>query len=199
MFVEFHQQSWRLCKRVIDGDTIVLDGDEVVRLIGVDTPETKDPRKPVEFFAQEAYEFTRELVEGKYMRLEFNQTRIDRYGRTLAYAYLQGGAFVNAEIIKQGYGFAYTKYPFKYMDEFRAYEKAARENNLGLWAQNQTVGFVASPQQDPNVTVYITKSGKKYHRAGCSYVKKSRIPIKLKDAVAKGYTPCSKCNPPTLE
>ena len=58
-------QNWRTCIRVIDGDTIVLDGDETVRLIGVDTPETKDPRKPVEYFGQEAYEFTKSLVEAK--------------------------------------------------------------------------------------------------------------------------------------
>jgi len=127
-------QAWRLCTRVVDGDTIVLDRNEKVRLIGVDTPETKDPRKPVQYYGKEAYEFTRSLVEGKKARLEYDQTRVDKYQRTLAYVYLEDGTFLNAEIIKQGYGFAYTRFPFKFLEEFRKYEKEARENERGLWA-----------------------------------------------------------------
>jgi len=76
------------------------------------------------------------LVEGKKVKLEYDWQRIDRYGRTLAYVYLKDGTFANAEIIKQGYGFAYTKYPFKYMDEFRKYELEARLKGVGLWADN---------------------------------------------------------------
>jgi micrococcal nuclease len=58
----------------------------------------------------------------------------DRYGRTLAYVYLKDGTFLNAEIIRHGYGSAYTKFPFKYMEEFRRYEREAREKRRGLWA-----------------------------------------------------------------
>lgn len=119
--------------RVVDGDTVVLEGNEKVRLIGVDTPETKHPSKPVEYFGKEATDFTTRMVEGKSVRLEYDWQRQDKYGRTLAYIFLEGGIFLNAEIIKQGYGFAYTKYPFKYLDEFRQYEREARENNRGLW------------------------------------------------------------------
>lgn len=122
-------------KHVIDGDTLLLNNGERVRLIGVDTPETKHPQKPVEHFGEEAYCFTQRMVEGKEVRLEYDQTRRDRYGRILAYVYLMDGTFLNAEIIKQGYGFAYTKYPFKYLDEFRGYEKEARETGRGLWKQ----------------------------------------------------------------
>jgi micrococcal nuclease len=132
-------QSWRICTIVIDGDTIVLDGNETVRLIGVDTPETKDPRKPVQYFSQEAYEFTRSLVEGKKVRLEYDLEKTDKYNRTLGYVYLEDGTFLNAEIIKQGYGFAYTQFPFKYLEQFREYEKEARENNRGLWASKEEV------------------------------------------------------------
>ena len=124
------------CTRVIDGDTIVVDikgKQEKVRLIGVDTPETKHPKKPVERFGKEAYLFTKEMVEGKEVRLESDQQRRDRYGRLLAYVYLMDGTFLNAEIIKQGYGFAYTRYPFKYLEKFRGYEREARENKRGLW------------------------------------------------------------------
>jgi micrococcal nuclease len=122
-------------KHVVDGDTLLLTNGERVRLIGVDTPETKHPQKPVEHFGEEAYRFTQRMVEGKKVRLEYDQTRRDRYGRILAYVYLMDGTFLNAEIIKQGYGFAYTKYPFKYLNEFRKYEREARENGNGLWGQ----------------------------------------------------------------
>ena len=131
-------QDFYLCTRVIDGDTIIVEIDskqERVRLIGVDTPETVHPNKPVEYFGKEASEFTKRMVEGKEVRLEFDWQRRDKYGRLLAYVYLQDGTFLNAEIIKQGYGFAYTRFPFKYLEEFRSYERGARENGRGLWGK----------------------------------------------------------------
>jgi hypothetical protein len=87
-------------RRVIDGDTLELDNGEDVRLIGVDTPETKHPKKPVERFGKEAAAFTKRLVEGQEIRLEYDQQRHDKYGRTLAYVYLPDGTFLNAEIIR---------------------------------------------------------------------------------------------------
>jgi len=135
--INTYASDFRTVKRVIDGDTIVLEYGERVRLIGVDTPETVHPNKPVQFFGKEASKFTKDMVEGKNVRLEYDWQRKDRYGRTLAYVYLLDGTFINAEIIKQGYGFAYTKYPFKYMDEFREYERKARNDKKGLWASNQ--------------------------------------------------------------
>lgn len=193
------QQTWRTCIRVIDGDTIVLDGNETLRLIGVDTPETKDARKPVQYFGQEASEFTRNLVEGKRVRLEFDQDRVDKYGRTLAYVYLEDGTLLNAEIIKQGYGFAYTIFPFKYLEEFRQYEKEARENERGLWAAKEEIKPKDQIKANEDTIVYITKTGKKYHSENCRYLSKSKIPISLKEAVKKGCAPCSVCGPPSLQ
>ena len=89
-----------LVKRVVDGDTIVLDTGDKVRLIGVDTPETVHPNKPVEFFGKEASAFTKALCEGKKVRLEYDWQKEDKYHRLLAYVYLEDGTFVNAEIIK---------------------------------------------------------------------------------------------------
>ena len=123
--------------RVVDGDTLVLDGDERVRLIGVDTPESVDPRRPVQHFGKEAAAFTRRLAEGHGVRLDYDEERQDRYGRTLAYVFLEDGTFLNAEIIRLGYGHAYTRFPFRYMEEFRAYEHEARENRRGLWANSR--------------------------------------------------------------
>jgi len=129
------QAGTHLVKRVIDGDTLELSTGERVRLIGVDTPETKDPRKPVQYFGEEAAEFTRRMVEGKWVRLDHDWERKDKYGRTLAYIYLEDGTFLNAEIIRQGYGFAYTRFPFKYLEEFRKLEREAREAGRGLWGR----------------------------------------------------------------
>jgi micrococcal nuclease len=125
----------RFCLRVIDGDTIELDGGERVRLIGVDTPETVDPRRPVQYFGKEASAFTRRMAEGKNVRLEQDEDTRDRYGRTLAYVYLQDGTFLNAEIIRQGYGHAYTRFPFRYQQQFVELEREAREKGRGLWAR----------------------------------------------------------------
>lgn len=133
-------QDTFLCTRVVDGDTIVVSIEgkqEKVRLIGVDTPETVHPSKPVEYFGREASDFTKRTVERQKVRLEYDWQKRDKYGRLLGYVYLEDGTFLNAEIIKQGYGFAYTKYPFKFLDEFRQYEREARENKKGLWQDKQ--------------------------------------------------------------
>ncbi len=121
-------------QRVVDGDTAVLATGERVRYIGVDTPELHHPRKPVEFYAREAKEFNRNLVEGKTVRLEWDVQRYDKYGRLLAYLFLPDGTFVNAELIRQGYAQLLTIPPnVKYADLFVRCQKEAREANRGLW------------------------------------------------------------------
>lgn len=129
--------GWRVVVRVVDGDTIDLDGGERIRLIGVDTPELHHPQKPVEYFAREAAAFTERMCLGKRVRLEYDQEVEDHYHRTLAYIYLEDGTFLNAEIIRQGYGFAYTRFPFAYLEEFRQLEREAREARRGLWARQE--------------------------------------------------------------
>ncbi len=128
--------EWRTVLRVVDGDTLILDGEERVRLIGVDTPESADPRRPVEAFGKEAAAFTRRMAEGKRVRLAYDQQLTDRYGRTLAYVYLEDGTFLNAEIIRQGYGHAYTRFPFAYAEQFLEHEREARAARRGLWAEH---------------------------------------------------------------
>ena len=127
------------CVRVIDGDTILLERGERVRLIGVDTPEIAHPHRPEkeigEKFGKEASAFTKRLAEGKPVRLEFGREREDAYGRTLAYVYLEDGTLLNAELIRQGFGAAYTRYPFRFEEDFILLEREARQNGRGMWAR----------------------------------------------------------------
>ncbi|MDP3921705.1 MAG: thermonuclease family protein [Candidatus Omnitrophota bacterium] len=124
--------------RAVDGDTLILASGERIRLIGVDTPETVHPNKPVEYFGKQASAFTKREIEGRDVILKYDVQRKDKYGRTLAYVYrVDDGFFLNEEIIKQGYGHAYTKFPFKYMDQFRNAESEARTNQSGLWADEE--------------------------------------------------------------
>lgn len=135
----------RTCVRVVDGDTVILDGGERVRLIGVDTPELHRQGTPVQYFARQASAFTRGLVQGRRVKLDHDREPRDKYGRTLGYLWLENGTFVNHEIIRRGYGFAYTRHPFRYLDEFRLAERAAREEGAGLWAAPDSIGAAVGP------------------------------------------------------
>jgi len=128
-------------ERVVDGDTIVVSFSantglglkEKLRLIGVDTPETVDPRKPVERYGKEATRFVTDWLLGRAVRLAFEPEIRDYYGRLLAYVFLADGTCCNLQIVAEGYGFAYTKYPFMFMDDFRKAERLARTKKRGLW------------------------------------------------------------------
>jgi micrococcal nuclease len=140
--------------RFIDGDTIEVQMNgtkEKVRFIGVDTPETHDPRKTVQCYGAAAADFTKKTIDNQPVRLEADPTNTDRdrYNRLLRYVYLSNGTLVNAEIIKQGYGFAYIGFPFTKMEEFKQYQKDAQTQNRGLWnncqpSENKYGGFTSS-------------------------------------------------------
>ena len=161
----------QLVTRVIDGDTLVVRGIGTVRLIGVDTLETVDPRRPVQYFGKEASEFTHRMAQGKVVRLEFDVERKDRYGRTLAYVYLPDATFLNAQIVKQGFGHAYTQFPFRYLDQFRVYEREARDAGNGLWAAEPAV---APPSVNAAVRVWVNTASGVYHCPGTRYYGKTR-------------------------
>ncbi|MBI4064800.1 thermonuclease family protein [Candidatus Gottesmanbacteria bacterium] len=120
--------------RVIDGDTIEIEGGRRVRYIGIDTPETVDPRKPVECFGREAAGENRRLVEGKEVRLEKDISDTDRYGRLLRYVSINN-QMINDVLVRQGFAHA-SSYPpdIKYQEQLRDAQREARENGRGLWA-----------------------------------------------------------------
>ncbi|HLA81295.1 MAG TPA: thermonuclease family protein, partial [Thermoleophilia bacterium] len=130
--------------RVLDGDTIVLDNGETVRLIGVDAPETHHPEIPVQRFGKEATEFLRRLVEGFECTLEYEPNKVrDQYGRLLAYVFV-GDRLANAEIIRRGYAYAYTRFPSRRQAEFIMLEREAREKQYGLWHLSLRDGRIAN-------------------------------------------------------
>lgn len=152
--MEINQPGLYHVSEFVDGDTIAVDmggSKEILRFIGVDTPETHDPRKAVQCFGLAAAKFTKDLIGKNNVRLASDplSTNRDRYNRLLRYIYLPNGTLVNAEIIKQGYGFAYLGFPFTKSEAFHQYEKDARNTKKGLWNScnptvNQYGGFTSN-------------------------------------------------------
>ena len=127
-----------LVTRVIDGDTIEIEGGKKVRYLGIDTPETVDPRKPVQCFGIEASNANKKLVLGKRVKLEKDISETDKYGRLLRYVYVDD-IFVNDYLVRNGYAYAVTFPPdVKYQQQFLEAQKEARENKRGLWSACQS-------------------------------------------------------------
>jgi len=123
--------------RIVDGDTIVVNidsKDEKVRLIGVDTPETVKPDTPVQKYGKEASAFTKKMLIGKKVKLEFDVQHRDKYARFLAYVYLDDGRMFNKILIEEGYAQVMTVPPnIKYQQDFIRLQRKAKENKKGLW------------------------------------------------------------------
>jgi len=123
---------------ITDGDTIEVDmagTTEKIRMIGVDTPETKKPNAPVQCFGPEASEFTKKTLTGTSVRLEADATNDnrDRYGRLLRYVYMQDGSLFQEKLIAQGYSFAYTIFTFQKAENFTKLQHQAQQAKVGLW------------------------------------------------------------------
>lgn len=126
--------------KVVDGDTIhvLLDGkDETVRIIGINTPETVDPRREVECFGREASAKSKELLEGRFVELTADPTQDDRdkYGRLLRYVHLEDGTDIGLTLIENGFAFEYTyKVPYANQALYQDAQTRARAAKTGLWA-----------------------------------------------------------------
>jgi len=141
---------------VVDGDTIKIETGEVVRYIGIDTPETVAPNKPVQCFGKEASAKNNELVEGKTVELSKDVSEKDRYGRLLRYVWT-GETMINEQLVKEGYARASTYPPdVKYQDRFLAAEKEAREKNAGLWGDVCRVTPTPTATKQPTIVPTTT-------------------------------------------
>jgi micrococcal nuclease len=128
---------------VVDGDTInispAINGNDEVRLIGMDTPETRDPSEEIEPYGPEASAYAVSKLSGVDVELEFDQERTDQYGRLLAYVYPAGGEMFNVDLVEEGYAQAYPYPPnTRYEDRFAAAQDEARDAGLGIWGLSES-------------------------------------------------------------
>jgi endonuclease YncB( thermonuclease family) len=193
---------------IASGNSIIIDANgqrTKVKLLGI---------TPAEKYHNQLAAFTKNLLRGETVCVVKDPNLNEPNDTEIIYGYVYrtpDRLFVNAEIIRQGYAKA-DKTAFKYSNEFQQLESFARERLKGIWDINQEQPTANTPQPvkqqaaastpPPQISsntetqkdiVYITKTGKKYHRKGCQFLSKSSIPIKLEDAKARGYTPCSRC------
>jgi micrococcal nuclease len=137
---------------VHDGDTLdVMIGakKETIRLIGIDTPEVKDPRKVVQCFGREASNRAHQLLDGRFVYLETDPAvgQRDKYGRLLAYVFLEDGRNFNKLMVEDGYAHEYTynSQAYKYQKEFKQAQDDAMKNQRGLWASSTCGGNTTQP------------------------------------------------------
>jgi micrococcal nuclease len=134
-----HLKEYYQVKKVVDGDTFWIDDGSAkgvkVRLIGVDAPESRNSgNKEIAYFGKESSDYLAKLIGGKKVRLEYDAGHFDKYGRTLAYVFLQDGTFVNAKLVRDGYANVMTIPPnVKYADTFLKLERKARNQKRGMW------------------------------------------------------------------
>ena len=210
--------------RVVDGDTIVVDyhGEyEKVRLLCVNTPESvhRDKKQNIPM-GEVASDYSKERLTGKYVDLEFEGPFRGRYGRLLAYVFVDGKNF-NVELVRQGLSPYYTKYGLsqKYDQEFRKAERYARKHKLNIWGDPElsqkylrlkskwgqhrpstgSIDVQKSIEADTGAYIGNARSHK-FHRPDCRYTKKiaprNRVFLKSRrEAIDKGYVPCKVCKP----
>lgn len=196
--------------KVVDGDTITIDLngiEEKIRLIGIDTPESVHPDEDrnVEY-GKIASEFTKKQLLEQEVYLEYDVQERDKYGRILAYAYIDDRMF-NKTLLEEGHAKVATYPPnVKYVEEFTVLQEQAREKEKGIWAYenlnspNQT-NTTNPSNTDSNEISYIGNSNSlKLHKNTCSSVDKisssNLVYFKTRsEAIDKEYVPCKICNP----
>jgi micrococcal nuclease len=177
--------------KIINGDTVQLDTGEIVKYIGIETPELNVKEGGSEFFAKQASRYNQKLVLLKKVRLEFDKEKKDKEGKMLAYVFVKN-LFVNAELIKLGYARTNIVPPNdKYKNMFLDYEKKAKQSEKGLWQETK---------KDTETCYIGNKRSYTFHRPSCKSIDK--IPEKSKiifrsrtDAIKIGYIPDKMCKP----
>ncbi|MBP1749962.1 MAG: nuclease (SNase protein) [Deltaproteobacteria bacterium] len=177
-------------RKIIDGETIQLESGEIIKYIGVSTPDMNKKEGP-EFYARQAVNYNKKLVFMKKIRLEFDAKRKDEAGNMLAYVFVKK-TFVNAELIRNGYARAEVAPPnLKYKDTLLDAERKAKADDKGIWAEKK---------KDTEKYYVGNKRTSGFHRPSCTAA--GKIPEKGKiifhnrsDAIKIGYVPCKICKP----
>lgn len=145
--VEDTQHAGYRVVKVIDGDTIDVEIEgkkEAIRFLGINTPESVDPRRPVQCFGREASKKMKDLLKGEYVLLERDPDKEDRdkYGRLLRYVYRESdNLLLNQYMIKEGYAYEYTyEGTYKFKDQWKQLQKEAEAAGRGLWNKDTCAG-----------------------------------------------------------
>ena len=178
--------------QVGDGDTVILASGQKVRLLGIDAPEMERDGQPADFLAHKAKRVLADLAQGKRVRLEYDQLRYDRYGRTLAYLFLPDGTNLSRELVRQGLARVYTVPPnMRFREELLAAQREAIKARRGIWLK-------ALKQDEPS---YLgNKRSLIFHRPTCHQGKNTaqsqpgavQVPHR---GLPAGYSPCRTCKP----
>lgn len=172
-------------KFVPDGDTIILKSGEIIRYIGVDTPEINHGKKEKpQKFSKEAREFNKKITKGQKLKIVFGEKRKDRFKRVLGYVYLEDGRMVNNEILKNGMGWFYH-----HKDNKKFYSRLLKSQNNAL-GRNKGIWEVISKIEKP---VVLNKKSLRFHALECKNIKASKNKVKVIDAFKKGYSPSREC------
>jgi len=178
--------------QVVDGDTVILDTGQKVRLLGIDAPELEKEGQPADFLAHKAKLVLAELTQGKEVRLEYDRLRYDRYGRVLAYLFLPDGTDLSREMVQRGLARGYTVPPNqRRREELLAAQREAIGARRGIWLK-------ALDQDEP---FYIgNQRSLIFHRPTCqqgqSTAKANRRQFQsLAEAYLQGFSPCRTCKP----
>jgi len=184
--------SWNIVKWVTDGDTIVLADGRHVRYIGIDAPEIDHANNRAEPMGYEARSFNRQLVDGQRIRLEYDREKKDRYGRTLAYVFRSDGLFVNAELLRKGYGHVLCRFPNI------AGESALLEAQRHAMGQGRGIWKRVDKNERPVHAYLGNRRSKRFHVFGCPNGErispKNRIWLPNQWAAFwQGYAPAREC------
>jgi endonuclease YncB( thermonuclease family) len=184
--------AYRSVHYVYDGDTILLDGGDSVRYIGIDTPEIDHKGGKNEFMAQAARNLNIKLVKSARVKIEYDQERKDRYGRRLAYVFLENGDMINAILVRKGLANVMLKSPnVKYKALLLDCQRKAMKESLGIWSR--------SPGREEKYYLGNINSYR-FHRPDCPFgrkmSKKNVVRFKSRyEAFWAGYSPCKRCRP----
>jgi micrococcal nuclease len=179
-------------RQVYDGDSLALSTGEQVRYVGVDAPEIDRQGGKSDFLAHEARQFNVTLVQGKPVRLEFDQERNDHHGRVLAYVFLESGDMVNELLARKGFARVLPKPPnLKYFSLLLGAQRKAMAERVGIWQKEQ---------ERPECCYIGNSASYRFHRPSCSLGKavSGRHRVLFENAYKacwEGYSPCRQCKP----
>jgi micrococcal nuclease len=191
--LSFSRSPYERTKVVYDGDTILLESGIKVRYLGIDAPEMGyDTGTLPEFMATEARDQNLQLVGNRQVRLEFDEVREDRYGRVLAYVFLESGEMVNASLVRKGLAYVSARRPnVKYFPYLLEQQRLAMKERIGLWSR----------EVKRKESYYVSSTAAStFHRPGCAKAKTIprqrlvRFDVR-EDALWEGLSPCRECKP----